>query len=66
MKKTEQRREGSTDRDSAETKESRGEGEKDEPQFKKKNQNVQKLQIIEKLLFVYRNKNFIKTKPHLP
>lgn len=54
MMKTEQRREGSTDGDSAETKEPRGEGEKDEPQLKKKkNQNVQKLQIIEKLLFVY-------------
>lgn len=29
------------------------EGEKDKPQLKKKNKNVQKLQIIEKLFYVY-------------
>lgn len=40
--KTEQRREGSTDRDSAETKEPRGEGEKDEPQLKKKRTKMYK------------------------
>lgn len=62
-----QRREGSTDSESKRwNKGAAREGEKDGPELKKNNKNVQKIQIIEKLfLYINKTKNFIKTKPHL-